>query len=188
MPFRHVGMLGSAYAYAGLHIMLTRQCRFSILVCWVRHTGMFIESSFKEKALKWFKDYAPLYGMENMNQECRQCSKCKKSKTLDNYRPDRQLCNQCLEEKARYRENHREELREKAKEYYQDNKDKKKEYNERTRERRLEKKKEYRTRTIECPYCFKTINLNNKSSHDKTKKHQTNLTKQNETETDTEAN
>ena len=51
------------------------------------------------------------------------CSKCKKSKTLDNYKPERQLCNQCLEEKALYREKHREQLREKAKEYYTNNKD-----------------------------------------------------------------
>ena len=121
-----------------------------------------------------------------MNQECKQCSKCKKSKTLDNYRPDRKLCNQCLEEKARYRENHREELREKAKEYYQNHKDKAKEYNERTKEERKEYKKEYRTRTIECPYCLMTIRLNHKSDHDKTKRHQENITNKKETETGTD--
>ena len=115
-------------------------------------------------APKWFKDYAPVYGMENMNQECKQCSKCKKSKTLDNYRPDRKLCIQCLEEKARYRENHREELREKAKEYYQENKDKKKEYD-----------KEFRKLAIECPYCLKTIKLKDKSNHEKTKSHERNI-------------
>ena len=56
--------------------------------------------------------------MENSNQEFKQCSKCKKSKAIDNYKPERQSCNQCLEAKALYREKHREQLREKAKEYY----------------------------------------------------------------------
>ena len=44
--------------------------------------------------------------METLKREFKECSKCKQSKTLDNYKPERQLCNQCLEEKAKYRENH----------------------------------------------------------------------------------
>ena len=97
-----------------------------------------------------------------MSQELRQCSKCKKYKSLDDYRPDRKLCNQCLEEKAIYRENHREELREKSKQDYQNNREEKlekrrayvsanpekvlqqkKEYRERCRERIKEQRKEY---------------------------------------------
>ena len=88
-------------------------------------------------------------------------------------------------------------LREKAKEYYQENKDKKKVYNEQTRETRLEKKKEYREthpeqiasyskeyrkRTIVCPHCSTIITLNNKATHEKTKKHQNNLKTQEQQE------
>ena len=95
--------------------------------------------------------------MENFEDEnIKQCSTCKKFKTLDNYQPNREACNVCLEKKAKYRENNKEKLREEAKDYYKDH-----------REEILEKRKE----KIECEYCRCLISKAKLAQHCKTKRH-----------------
>ena len=64
--------------------------------------------------------------MENydIKQSTKICSKCKKEKGEEHFKPERKLCNKCLEEKSIYREKNKEQLRQKAKEYYHNNHEK----------------------------------------------------------------
>ena len=67
-----------------------------------------------------------------------QCSKCKVFQPLDYYKNECKQCNKCLENKRRYREQHKEPLKQYAQQYY-----------ERKKEELSDKKKE----TLECPIC-----------------------------------
>ena len=75
------------------------------------------------------------------------CSKCRVKKRADNFDEGKASCKKCIGEKEVYRENHREELRQKPKEYYEKNKAEileKKEYREQNRDKILESKKKHR--------------------------------------------
>ena len=71
-------------------------------------------------------------------------------------------CQKCSEYKQRYREYHREELRRKAKEHYEQYKGQK-----------LEKQKE----KVECPICKIDISRNKMQRHERTQRHKNNLNK-----------
>ena len=86
----------------------------------------------------------------------KKCSRCGVYKQLNNFDTDKAQCEKCSEYKQRYRENHREQLRKKAKEIYEENKDE-----------ILEKKKE----KVECPVCKKEISKAKMRLHEKTKRH-----------------
>lgn len=102
--------------------------------------------------------------MCNSNLETQKCTKCKVNQPLNRFTEGRTQCNLCLETKRRYRETHREEINEKAKQYYSNNKD-----------YRLEYQKQYREQRIECKICKVMISRNKKSEHEKTKTHIHNL-------------
>ena len=53
----------------------------------------------------------------------KQCSKCKVFQLLEKFNEGRKQCNVCLESKRRYREAHKEQIQEKAKVYYEQNKE-----------------------------------------------------------------
>lgn len=105
--------------------------------------------------------------------EKKQCTKCKVIRLTNDFKEGRTQCNKCLAIKQKYRENHREKLNEKAKEYYENNKDKKAEYNKKYREENKEKINE----KIECPLCKCFINKTHIDRHFNTKKHQMRLNK-----------
>ena len=95
--------------------------------------------------------------MENFEGEnYKLCSGCRKMKTIETYVPNRQICNDCLEKKAQYRENNKDKLKNEAKVYYQNH-----------REEILENRKE----KIECEYCRCFISKAKQIQHYKTKKH-----------------
>ena len=94
----------------------------------------------------------------------KQCPKCKVFQPLDRYTDGRIQCNICLESKRKYRENHREQLRQKACEYYEANKEKKKAY-----------VKEYRQQMVECSVCKVMIQKCRMTIHEQTKTHLHNL-------------
>ena len=100
--------------------------------------------------------------------EMKQCSKCKVFQPMSRYLEGRTQCNVCLENKRRYREKHRQELRDKQKEYYIQNKEERVEYN-----------KVYRQQYIECSACKVMIKRCKKSEHERTKTHIHNLTNPN---------
>ena len=77
-------------------------------------------------------------------------------KAIDNYKSNRELCNDCLENKARYRENNKDKLKNEAKAYYQSH-----------REEILESRKE----KIECEYCRCLISKAKQTQHYKSRKH-----------------
>ena len=54
----------------------------------------------------------------------KQCSKCKVFQLLQKFNEGRTQCNVCLENKRRYREAHKEQLQQKSKNYYENNKEK----------------------------------------------------------------
>ena len=84
------------------------------------------------------------------------CSGCRKMRTIDNYKSNRELCNNCLEKKAQYRENNKDKLKNEAKVYYQNH-----------REEILESRKE----KVECEYCRCFVAKAKRNQHYKTKKH-----------------
>ena len=87
------------------------------------------------------------------------CSKCKKTQTLENFANGKALCKTCCEYKQHYRvyrENHREELRQKEREGYEQYKGQK-----------LEKQKE----KVECPICKIDISRNKMLRHERTQRH-----------------
>ena len=95
--------------------------------------------------------------MENFEDEnYKLCSGYRKYKAIDNYQPNKQLCNVCLGKKAQYRETNRDKLKQEAKDYYDKN-----------RQEILEKKKE----KIECEYCRCLISKAKLTQHYKSKKH-----------------
>ena len=96
--------------------------------------------------------------MEETNPEMMyQCSTCRRFKKVNEYQSNRCVCNKCLEIKAIYRENNKEKLKEKAKNYYQEHK-----------EEILDKN----SQKIECQYCRCLISRGKLYNHIKTKKHQ----------------
>ena len=96
--------------------------------------------------------------------EVKKCSKCKVLQPLNRYAEGRTQCNVCLEIKRRYREKHRQELRDKQKEYYSQNKEERAEYG-----------KQYRQQYIECNVCRVMIKQCRKTEHERTKTHIHNL-------------
>ena len=92
--------------------------------------------------------------------ETKQCSKCKVFRPLHQIEGNNKNCNICLEQRRRYREKHREEIKPKAKEYYQNNK---KELNEKQNEK------------YECPVCKCFVREYAMRRNEQSIKHQQNL-------------
>ena len=90
----------------------------------------------------------------------KQCSKCKVYQPLDNYKNECKQCNKCLENKRRYREQHKETLKQYAQQYY-----------ERKKEELSDKKKE----TLECPICKCEVRKYTMKRHEESIKHQMNI-------------
>ena len=86
------------------------------------------------------------------------CSRCGVLKLIEDFDECKALCKTCNEYKQQYRESHREELRFKAKEDYEENK-----------ERILIK--------VECPICKIQIIRKAMARHERTKRHQDNMNK-----------
>ena len=100
------------------------------------------------------------------------CSKCRSKWTLDendicksSALPFKQ-CKKCREQCKKYREDNRDKINEKLKEYYQNNQEKKKEYYQNNQE----KIKANKTEKIKCGKCGSEIARNNIARHQKTKK------------------
>ena len=91
--------------------------------------------------------------METLSIETRFCRSCRKSKTTDNFTYGFKSCDMCIDKKKRYRETYREELKDKARERYEENRDdilqKRKEYILNNHDKVLQQKKEYRERNKE---------------------------------------
>ena len=98
--------------------------------------------------------------MAEEKTEVKKCSKCKVLQLLNRYAEGRTQCNVCLEIKRRYREKHRQELRDKQKQYYSQNKAERAEYG-----------KQYRQQYIECNVCKVMIKQCRKTEHERTKTH-----------------
>ena len=73
--------------------------------------------------------------------------------------------------KAEYNEKNKETIKVNKAEYYDNNKEAIKEYNEKNKETIKVHRAEYVQKEILCTYCNHTINLSNRSHHNKTKKH-----------------
>ena len=95
------------------------------------------------------------------NQD-KNCSKCKKTQTLENFANGKALCKKCCEYKQHCRENHREELRHKERERYE-------QYKGQTLEKQKEK--------VECPICKIDISRNNMLRHERAQRHKKHLNK-----------
>ena len=89
------------------------------------------------------------------------CSRCKKSKEVDEFTEPRKLCNKCIEDK---------------KEYYRCKRD----GIERVEEV-VEDTTPYKMKMYDCPLCRYSVKLYKKSQHEKSQGHQQKLMKQNET-------
>ena len=98
---------------------------------------------------------------DNMEKKC---SKCRQLKLMEEFDEGKARCKNCSEYKQQYRENHREELRLKAKELYEQNK--KQILN------LLNKHKE----KVERPICKIEMGRNKMTRHERTKRHQNNMT------------
>ena len=98
----------------------------------------------------------------------KQCSKCKVFQLLEKFNEGTKQCNVCLESKRRYREAHKEEIQQKAKVYYEQNKEHKQQYIKEYRE-------EYIKQKIECQYCRCMVSPQHKAEHERTKKHINNV-------------
>ena len=90
----------------------------------------------------------------------KQCSKCKVFQSLNYYRDESKQCKICLEAEQRYREKHRDKLRQYAKEYYEK---KKEEVNE---------KQDVKTVCSGCKCLIRTYAM---KRHEQSMKHQQNL-------------
>ena len=91
----------------------------------------------------------------------KQCSKRKVLQPLDKYRDGRTQCDVCLEQKRRYRENYRDELKQRAKAYY-----------EKDREELCEKQTIHQNQKVECPLCKRLVGKYRMKQHEQTFKHQ----------------
>ena len=89
------------------------------------------------------------------------CSRCNKSKEVDNFTEPRKLCNTSIEDK---------------KEYYKCKRD----GVERVKEVK-EPTTPYKMRMYDCPLCKYSVKLYKKSQHEKSMGHQQEMKKQNET-------
>ena len=85
------------------------------------------------------------------------CSKCGVIRSLDMFTPDCNECNRYLNTRWRYRQNHKEQIKEYNKNYYQENKE---------QIRKLMKER------IECPYCKCLVNKYTEKRHNQSKRHQ----------------
>ena len=94
----------------------------------------------------------------------KKCSTCRTVKPLEKFDEGKALCQKCSDYKQRYRENHREELRQKAKEHYEHYKGQK-----------FEKQKEQ----VECPICKIDMSRYKMLRHKRTQPHKTTLNKNN---------
>lgn len=90
-----------------------------------------------------------------------QCSKCKAFRSVDTYKDGRTQCYVCLEQKRRYREKHRDELREKAKQYYEQN-----------RGEVYIKQTTPDSDRVECPLCKCMVGKYRMKQHEQSFKHQ----------------
>ena len=90
----------------------------------------------------------------------KQCSKCKVFQPLNYYRDECRQCNICLESKRRYREQHKEAVKQYAKEYYERKKEE------------LNRKQHVKT---ECPLCKCLVRKYTMSRHEQSIKHQIKL-------------
>ena len=109
--------------------------------------------------------------MEKINNEIRQCSKCKQNRTIDNFKPECKQCNVCLDAKKRYRQKHKDTINKYAKEYYIEH-----------RETMLEQIKTWNNTYTDCFYCKCPVRNNNASQHVKTNKHIRNMYRYHEME------
>ena len=101
----------------------------------------------------------------------KQCSKCKVLRIVDDFKEGRKQCNVCLENKRRYREHHKEELKVKAQEY---------------REKNREEINTKRNEKTECLICKCMIRKYTMNRHEQSEKHQTNLQNTQQEKTNTE--
>ena len=97
--------------------------------------------------------------IRDMN-ETKQCSKCKVFWSPKQIEEGNNTCNICLEQKRRYRLKHKEEIKVKAKEYYEEHKEK---LNEKQRVK------------AECPVCKCMVRAYAMRRHEQSVKHQMNL-------------
>ena len=91
--------------------------------------------------------------MEKLPTNTTTCSRCKQNKSLDEFKLECKLCKRCLEITKLYRQRHKEEIQQKQRENYYENRDmilnRRKEYIAENREKVLQQKKEYRERNKE---------------------------------------
>ena len=99
-----------------------------------------------------------------MDENKKQCSKCKRYRTNDYFEDWRKLCNVCIDAKRRYREKHKEPLSRKYKVYYEEQRDD-----------LLSKAKERREIMEFCFVCNRDIKQYDISRHSKSKKHINNM-------------
>ena len=92
--------------------------------------------------------------------ETKQCSKCKVFRPLNETEEDNKTCHICLEQKRRYRLKHKEDIRVKAKQYYENNKEE------------LNDKQKLKA---ECPVCKCMVRSDAMKRHEQSIKHQMNM-------------
>ena len=92
--------------------------------------------------------------------EKKQCSKCKIFRPLHQIEEQNKNCNICLEQRRRYRQKHKEEIKPKAKEYRENHKEE------------INNKQNVKS---ECPICQCFVRAYAMSRHEQSLKHQFNL-------------
>ena len=92
--------------------------------------------------------------------ETKQWSKCKIFRPLDQIKENNKNCNICLEQRRRYRQNHKEEITTQSKEY---------------REKNKEELKTKHNEKAECPVCKCMVRSYAMNRHEQSLKHQNNL-------------
>ena len=105
---------------------------------------------------------------DNMEKKC---SKCRQLKLMEEFDEGKARCKNCSEYKQQYRENHREELRLKAKEMYEQNK------------KQIQNKHKER---VEHPICKIEVGRNTMKRHERSKRHQDIMTNTKETKQERE--
>ena len=98
--------------------------------------------------------------MEKSNFEQKQCSKCKQFRNVDYFIEGNKQCQICLDAKWRYRQKHKDEISEKYKTYYMNNK-----------EDLLNRNKEKREILELCVVCNRNIKKYDIKRHVHSKKH-----------------
>ena len=113
-----------------------------------------------EPPFSTFKEVVVYTNMEKIISEEKQCSKCKQYRPLDNFIEGLKLCQICLDANWRYRQKHKDEISQKYKEYYHNNKDD-----------LLNKSKEKREILEFCVVCNRNIKKYDIKRHVNSKKH-----------------